>query len=209
MYLEDLAGNILGSQASPLIVQQAVTLQSDVAFWVPPSAMLPTVVANIAYASPIALPSGPTRLQCLRATDSSSGATAIVQVPFSFKTRTTVGKGLTVTGLTVFWSLTVADLTVGPSCTINTVTFVGADAGGDAATLVNTAGGTITPSPATTQLDHNITAGRLYATTFGLGTPLALNNGSLAEAYAELSFPCSTGSVVYIAGCSVAATDQP
>ncbi len=211
MYLQDpTTGLPMGNQANPLIMQMAATLSTDDAFWIPPSTLIPIVVANIAYANPIVLPSGPTRLACLRATDSSSGATAIVQASFSaLKTRTTPGKGLTVGGFTIFWSLTTTDLTAGPSATLNTVTFAGPDAGGDVATLVNTAGGILTPNPATTQTAHTITAGSLYATNFGCGTPLPLNNGLLQEAYAEFSFPCGVGSVVYIAGVSVSMTDQP
>jgi hypothetical protein len=209
MYLTDAAGNILGTAASPMVIQQAATLQSDNAYWTPPAAMAAIVVANIAYAFPIALPSGPTRLACLRATDSSSGATALIQAPFLAKTRTSAGKGATIGGFTVFWSLTTTNLTAGPSATLNTVTFVGPDAGGDAATLVNTAGGALTSNPATTQTVITAVAGNLYATNFALATPLILNNGLLAECYAELSFPCGVGSVVYVAGVSWSATDQP
>lgn len=168
----------------------------------PASELLPIPVVNIAYASPIVPPSAPANQACLRATCSTAGATAVVQCDLTdLLSRIAAGKGLTVTGIIVHWTLTTQPLTAGPSCIVDTATYPAAAAAAAAVAIGTLAGGAITPVPASTQTAVP-TAGQFYATQFNLGTPLALNS-PLIDAYAEVSFPCTNGSVVYVARIGV------
>ena len=194
MCIVDGSGNII---AQP-------TLQDYIA-WIPCSELIPLVVSGEAYANPIAIS---THIACLRATDSGSGSTAIIQADLaSILSRTTAGKGIVINSATVYWTLTVQALTTGPSATVETAVFGAAAAAAAAPTVSTTAGGTITTYPASTQTAVP-TANQFYGTRFILGTPLAINS-AVTRAFLEMSFPNGVSSVLYVAGVSVAFNNTP
>lgn len=174
----------------------------------PPSEFTAVPVANIAYAQDQIAGASSTTISTQKLTNISANATGKLHLDLTdLICRSTAGKGVTVTGVTLVYTLLTAVLTAGPTVAVVSQTFGAAGAAAAAPTAAATAGGAISSTPASPPVAIP-TAGQFYTVAYTLATPLVLNN-PLQRAYVEIGVPMTATGVFHLAGAVVQFTSNP
>ena len=108
----------------------------------------------------------------LQATTTAAASALVVDCDLTPPTRTTSGKGVTVTGYQLWYAVQTTALTSITAPVVNTVTFPAT--GGTAAGTVASAGGSLTILPASLILTTS-TSGACQSANVSFGTPVVLN----------------------------------
>ena len=127
--------------------------------------------------------------------------------------RTTAGKGSTITGFTVVYSVQTTTATSMGTPTLTSVTFPtpAASETASTATPVAAAGGTLTMTPAVASANLTaVSAGQYYTESISLGTPLQLNNALKNYLLTfTIGQTASAAQIVTIPGIYVSFTNVP
>jgi len=186
----------------------ATVAQTDGFAVVPPSEFTTVPVANITYSQGNVAGASSTNISVEALVNATGNATGLLHLDLSdLVSRTTAGKGATVTAITLFYTLLGQVLTAPPSVKVVSQTFGAVGAVAAAPTAAATAGGVITSAPVSPPVAVP-TLGQFYSVSYTLGTPLALNT-SLARAYVEIGVPMTVGGTFQLAGANVLFTNAP